>query len=168
MAISFRMFAGDDLELLVKWISRPHVQRWWRESAAMKSVKKKYGGRLIGDDPTTVFIILSDKKPIGMIQSYYINDYPEHARLIKLDHAVGVDLFIGELDFIGKGYGPAILSGFIKIIRHRYRKAECIVADPEVANMASIRSFKKAGFKKGDIVPGEHGPEQLMIYQINI
>lgn len=167
MELDFRPVTRQSLKLLVNWLAKPHVQKWWREPATLESVEEKYGGRIQGNDPTSVYIIFTGQTAIGMIQSYYVDDYPEHTKSIKLDNAVGVDLFIGEEDFIGKGYGPAILSKFINdVIPHEYQKAECVVADPEVINKASIRSFEKAGFKKGNITDGEHGPEQLMVYQI--
>lgn len=167
MAIDFQPITDQGLNLLVKWLAKPHVQKWWREPATLESVREKYGGRIRGSDTTSVYIIYSDRIPIGMIQSYYIDDYPEHDKSIKLSNAVGVDLFIGEEGFIGKGYGPAILSKFISTVIHdNYEKAKYIVTNPEVTNKASIRSFEKAGFKKGNITHGEYGPEQLMVYQL--
>lgn len=49
------------------------------------------------------------------------------------------------------------------IIRVRYPTATGVVADPEIANAASIRAFEKAGFGRGRIVDGEFGDEQLMV-----
>lgn len=154
--------------MLTVWLHKPHVLKWWRDpKETLCEVEEKYGGRVVGDDPTDVYISLFGAAPIGLIQSYRIDDYPEHAESIKFNNAVGVDLFIGEEDFIGKGYGPMMLVQFVeKVIRNNYTGADFVVADPEVTNMASIQAFEKAGFHKAEVVEGEYGPEQLMILNL--
>jgi len=59
------------------------------------------------------------------------------------------------------------LEQFVKkVLRARYTDARFVVADPEVANIASVKAFQKAGFRKGKIVSGEYGPEQLMVFEL--
>ncbi|HSW75144.1 MAG TPA: GNAT family N-acetyltransferase [Candidatus Saccharimonadales bacterium] len=168
MDFSFRPLTKEDFELILEWLNKPHVKKWWRDQKdTLDEIEKKYGGRIEGDDPTDCYIAEIDNTPIGFIQSYPINDYPEHARSIPLDNAVGIDLFIGKEDFTGKGFGTKLLEQFVKkVLRVRYPDARFVVADPEVANVASVRAFQKAGFRKGKIVSGEHGPEQLMIFEL--
>jgi aminoglycoside 6'-N-acetyltransferase len=168
MQFDFRLVTKEDFPLLTIWLNTPHVKKWWREpTETLDEVEKKYGGRVIGDEPTDVYFAMLRGTPIGMIQSYRVDDYPEHAESINLENAIGVDLFIGEEAYTGKGYGPLLLAQFIdKVIRTSYRDAAFVVADPEIANTVSIRAFEKAGFTKGDIVSGEHGPEQLVIFTL--
>jgi aminoglycoside 6'-N-acetyltransferase len=168
MEFSFRILAKEDFSLVSLWLHKPHVKKWWPDpQETLDEIEKKYGGPIGGDDPTDVYIAEIDGKPIGFIQSYMVSDYPEHAQSIQLDNSVGVDLFIGEEDLIGKGYGTMLLKQFIeKVIRKEYGNASSVVADPEVANKASVRAFQKAGFQKGAIVSGEYGPEQLMIFEL--
>lgn len=108
-----------------------------------------------------------DEKPIGMIQSYWVRDYPEHAESVGMPEAIGVDLFIGEPEYIGKGYGQKLLSQFIEEIKVKYKNAVGIIADPSVNNPASIRMFEKVGFMKGDVVDDKDGKEQLMIMKLS-
>jgi RimJ/RimL family protein N-acetyltransferase len=79
--------------------------------------------------------------------------------------AVGVDLLIGEPDYIGRGLGPEMLRTFIReVLPFHYPTAVTVVADPVLENSASIRAFEKASFVRGQIVPAEDGGlEQLMI-----
>lgn len=101
---------------------------------------------------------------MGMIQSYWVRDFPEHAESVGMSDAIGVDLFIGEPEYIGKGYGQKLLSQFIKkVAKVQYKNASGIIADPSVNNPASIRMFEKVGFVKGDITDDKDGKEQLMI-----
>ena len=134
----------------------------------MEHVEKKYGPGADGDDKTAMFIVEDNKRPIGYVQSYWIDDYPEHAASVRVSEAIGLDLFIGEKDYIGKGYGPALLKAFLsEVVPDKYPNASRAVADPSIENNASIRAFEKAGFYKGDITNDEDGPEQLMIIDLD-
>lgn len=163
MVITFRPLQEQDYALFAAWLGQPHIAKWWHEPATIEFVREGYGPR---DPKTDVYIVEGDGEPIGVIQSYWIEDYPEHSKKIQVDKAIGVDLLIGAPGLTGKGYGTQLLSSFIGLARAKYPAALHVVADPEVTNIASIRAFEKAGFKKGKLVSGEHGPEQLMVLQL--
>ena len=164
MVITFRPLLEKDYTLFASWLAQEHVAQWWHEPATIEFIEKEYGP---SDPKTDVYVVEGDGKPMGIIQSYWTQDYPEHFEKVQLKASVGVDLFIGEPDLIGKGYGTQLLANFVdSIIKQKYPAADCVVADPEVTNLASVRAFEKAGFSKGTVVNGEHGPEQLMILKI--
>jgi aminoglycoside 6'-N-acetyltransferase len=161
MKLTFRPLTKPDYSLFAHWLAEPHVARWWREPATVEHVEKEYGP---SDEKTAVYVVEGNGQPIGIIQSYPVEDYPEHGESVKMPGGVGVDLFIGEPSLIGKGYGAQLLSDFVsQVVRPKYPDATGVVGDPEVENLASVRAFEKAGFVKGRIVPGEYGPEQLMV-----
>ena len=169
MKITFRPLKQTDFTLLQKWLNSPHVKEWWKEESDLGSIEKKYGKRVDGNSATTCFVILLENRPIGMIQSYWVKDYKEYNDAIKIPYSVGIDLFIGEDEFIGKGVGRKILSEFCKqIVRSAYSDVQFGVASPSIHNLSSIRAFEKAGFVKGEVLnlPGEEDPEQLMIFEL--
>lgn len=167
MNLSFRQATPDDIPRLAQWLSKPHVKRRWPGDSSPEGVAKKYGPALQGASPTTLFIVAAGAVAIGMVQSYLVDDYPDHAASVGLPGAVGIDLLIGEEAYVGKGYGSALLRLLVQtIVPARYPAATQAVADPAVDNLASIRAFEKAGFQRGAVVAGEHGPEQLMIANI--
>ncbi len=49
----------------------------------MEYVKKEYSGCIDGSEPTDVYIAVVEGTAIGMIQSYRVSDYPEHALSVK-------------------------------------------------------------------------------------
>lgn len=164
MIFTFRFLKRQNFPLFVQWLNQPHVQRWWHEPATMKHVEDKYGPSVDGVAKTSIYIIVANTTPIGMIQTYWVRDFPDHVESAKMRDAIGLDLFIGEPTYIGKGYGSIIISTFVQdVIKNKYLDAVGIIADPSVNNPASIRTFEKAGFMKGDIVSGKDGLEQLMI-----
>ena len=155
----------EDFPLLGSWLARPHVQKWWKETGELEEVERKYGPHIDGTDPTLLFLAEVGGAPIGMLQSYWVDDYPGHAESVGLPGAAGVDLFIGELAYLGRGNGPAMLRAFVeRILPVWYPGATGVVADRGITNLASIRAFEKAGFRRGEIVDGEDGLEQLMIF----
>jgi len=164
--VTLRSMTREDFPRLGSWLARPHVQRWWKETGAPDEVERKYGPHIDGADPTRMFVAEVDGVPIGMLQTYWVDDYPEHAESVGLPGAVGVDLFIGEPDYLGRGYGPAMLRAFLStVVPGFYSGATGAVADPSASNGTSIRAFEKAGFRKGRIVEGEDGLEQLMVLE---
>ena len=153
-----------------RWLLEPHVSRWWadppRETYPDDELEK-YRRRVRGadDDPTQIFFIRHQGRPIGFIQCYRIDDYDEYGKALALDvTAAGIDLFIGEPDLVGKGHGPALIRAFLRdVVFKTYDVAECVIG-PSIKNVSAIRAYEKAGFRffKDAVVPDEPDPEHLM------
>jgi hypothetical protein len=77
--ISFRPLERSDFPRLQKWLSAPHVAAWWNDHIDLGTVEAKYGPRVDGTEPTHVFVIEQEGRPIGWTQWYLWSDYPEHA-----------------------------------------------------------------------------------------
>jgi RimJ/RimL family protein N-acetyltransferase len=150
MNISFKKFTLEDVPLYYKWAEKPHVKNiWFLEGYQPKEyILEKIAGNGI-DYP---FVILLDDKPIGHIQFWDVyardkiepheNDYFTG----ESEGTYGVDLFIGEEDYLGKGYGTQTLIEFIKLLFDKYH-AKKIVIDPDADNIQAIRCYEKAGFR---------------------
>jgi RimJ/RimL family protein N-acetyltransferase len=158
------------LPLVRRWLLEPHVRRWWADpprDAYPEDELEKYRRRIRGDDadPTLLFLIRQRGRPLGFIQSYRIDDDDEYGRALALDaSAVGIDLFIGEPEEIGKGRGAVLIRAFLHdVVFARYDVAECVIG-PSVKNTSAIRAYEKAGFHffKDARVPDERDPEHLM------
>jgi aminoglycoside 6'-N-acetyltransferase len=143
--LSFRLLGRSDFPLLQRWLSAPHVDAWWHERLDLAGVAAKYGPRVDGVEPTHVFVIEHEGHPIGWIQWYLWADYPAHALQLAAEPAsAGIDLAIGELGMTGLGLGPVAIREFLDQIV--FRNASIVIADPEEANVRSLRAFQKAGF----------------------
>jgi aminoglycoside 6'-N-acetyltransferase len=170
--ITIRPMTEADLPLMVDWLKQPHVATWFHEDTPTPdAVEEKYLPRIRGESPTKMFISCIGDRAIGMVQAYSIDDYPEYAEAIgRPEHAVGLDLFIGDQTQIGKGMGTKVLEAMgSRIVPDTFPDAEVMVASPSVNNPASIQAFVNAGFEKGSIVnvPGETEPEQIVSLQLN-
>ncbi|HKC92022.1 MAG TPA: GNAT family N-acetyltransferase, partial [Candidatus Limnocylindria bacterium] len=158
----------DDLTLVRRWLLQPHVKRWWDDGVKTPypdASIEDYREAIQGKDPTYHYLALIDSRPIGMLQHYRIGDDPEYAAALALgEDAIGVDLFIGELDLIGRGHGPVMLRQFLREIAFPFHGIEVCVIGPSVKNLAAIRAYEKAGFRplREVQIQGESDPEFLM------
>src|SRR5262245_16457003 len=161
----FRPMKLDDLPLMHRWLNTPHVRKWWDALPTLDAVVAKYSPPILGEEPTRSFIVEAVSGPVGYIQSYRIADYPDYARHLGADDwAAGVDLFVGEVEFVGQGSGSAILMEFLRTVVFADEwPTECIIG-PEIENHRAIRSYRNAGFSywKTVQIPGERAPEYLM------
>lgn len=142
--------AEADLPLLHEWLERPHIRRWWGEKTrTFEQVVEHYLPSIEGHDPTDHYVVLLDKRPVGMVQTYLVSDYPEHAELMGVSDSAtaGVDILIGEEELIGQGLGTQMLCRFVSEVVFARSTTESCIADPDVLNVASVRAFEKAGFR---------------------
>ena len=142
----------EDLPLARRWLLEPHVRRWWRddpkEEDYPEGTLREWRKAVRGEDKTDLFVIHLDARPIGVIQSYRVQDYPDYlAELGGLGQpAASIDVFIGEPDVIGKGHGTALMRAFLPLVFERYALDYCVIG-PSKSNTAAIRSYEKAGFR---------------------
>ncbi len=165
--LSFRGLRSSDLDLMHRWLNAPHVRRWWYdEGTSYQEIEGQYLPRIEGREATKPFVILYKDRPIGYIQSYRISneDDEEYANLVDVEDSAGVDLFIGEAEYLYRGLGRYIVLDFLSKHVFSAPGIEVCVIGPEPKNAAAIRAYEKAGFRyfKKIQVPGEPEPEYLM------
>lgn len=144
------------------------MKRWWDDGVKTPypdAEIAEYREAIEGKDPTYRYLALIDARPVGMFQHYRIADDPEYAETLSLgEDAVGVDLFIGEADLIGRGHGAAMLRQFLREVAFPFHGIEVCVIGPSAKNRPAIRAYEKAGFRalKEVQVGNEPDPEFLM------
>ena len=150
--IEFRPIRGDDLLLLAAWLERGHVRHWWRDDRAEDHL-----------DPDVHFVIELDGRPVGMIQTYLVDDDPEWKAVVGDEpNLAGVDLLVGEEELAGRGLGPQVLVQFTRDVVFERPETTACVATVEEANRRSWRAFEKAGFRHVGDVEEEGLPHRLM------
>src|SRR5215831_12842089 len=140
--ITFRPLQRADFSLLQKWLAAPHVAVWWNERFDLGSLEAKYGPCIDGIHPVHVYVIQRGGVPIGWIQWYRWDDFPEHALQLGAEHgAAGIDLAIGEIEWTGRGLGSAAIREFGKTCVFANDDVRAIIADPSRANVPSVGAF---------------------------
>ncbi len=151
-SISFRRLTEADLPMMHGWLNSTEVARWWdvdgRRYPDWETVVSKWTPLVQGGEPVQCYLILYDEKPIGYIQCALNDDQPAHKEAFGVeDGTAGVDVFIGEEDYLHKGLGSSIIGKFLReVVFVIYDVAVCVI-DPEPENAIAIRSYEKAGFR---------------------
>ena len=148
--ISFRKLQLDDLHLMHKWLTSPHVHEWYDKDKenTLGEITERYRPKIKGEKPTDCYLVLYDNQPVAYIQTYNVNDWPEFGKYVGYDdHTASVDLFIGELAYMDKGLGSMMLKKFLQdIVFSKPNISTCIV-DPEPSNERAINAYRKVGFR---------------------
>jgi aminoglycoside 6'-N-acetyltransferase len=157
--IGFQRLTAADLPLLYEWVRRDHVRRWWGEDETYESLLEDYLPAIEGREPSHPYLILLDGRPVGFIQTYLVEDYPEWVALLQVEAGVaGADIVIGDVELTGQGLGTAALRQFVEEIVFADPATGACIADPDVENTASLRAFEKAGFRRvGEFLDPEDG-----------
>lgn len=83
-------------------------------------------------------------RPFGYIQDYGIGDWSPHHLDFLPPGSRGIDMYIGEPDMLGIGYGSRVLRQHAEHLLSR--GAPALGIDPPPSNLAAIRAFLSAGF----------------------
>ncbi len=162
MKITFIPLQDQHLSLLLKWLETPHVKAWWDSDVQWTSelIKEKYGSYVHGykvdhgiKKPMHAFIIAVDDQKIGYIQLYNAHTYKRDDGLFPEglpSSLAGIDIFIGEVQYRGKGYGSEIIKQFLA--EHVDPFFESCFIDPDITNLRAIRAYENAGFVKMNTV----------------
>ena len=150
MKISFAPLSDEHVPLCREWAKKDFIKDTWfqegYQSVDYIFTKTKNNGH---DYP---FIIYLDDKPVGYIQYCDLYAYKKicpNPTGVFIDEPQGtfcMDLFIGEEDYLNKGYGTKIVTAMINELFSRDDVTR-IVIDPSPDNVRALRCYEKAGFK---------------------
>ena len=165
--ISFRRIQMDDLPLLQSWLNESHVHEWYDkdEKQTFTHVSKEYTPKITGEEPTKGYIVLYKNQPVAYIQSYRAGAWPEFSQRTGYGASdAGIDLFVGDPNLIGKGFGTMMITKFLQEIIFTDPTIKKCFIDPEPNNKRAIRAYEKAGFTyvKTVQMPDEPDPSYLM------
>ena len=151
--LAFVPLAREHLELIHRWSNEGPVLKWYAtRPLTLADIEGKYLPRIDGTVPTQGYLLLVDDEPAGYWQTYRIDDHPDYARAIDAEPDwSGMDFFIGEERFRGRGLAPRAHVVFCE----EHAPTGIVVSGPHPENRASIRSLERAGFERLRTVDSE-------------
>lgn len=141
---NFKPLEESHLDMLCAWFGKEHVKEWWDDKLTNEEIKSKYRSR-IGDNIVLSFIAYLKDKPIGFIQYYYANKIGDGWWPNETAGTVGIDQFIGEKEYINRGYGTKMIGQFLEKL-FSDNKINKIITDVDENNHRAIRCYEKLGF----------------------
>lgn len=158
--IDFRPMTHSDLDLVVDFMSREHVVRWWFDE---QPVRERFIGKINGSERLRPWLVLHRGAPVGYVQDYLLGDHPDYALAIGVEpSAVSLDLFIAEPGLVGKGFGPRVIERFCDLHIWTQPTVTGVTINPNPSNTRAVRAFEKAGLEKVGHVDLDAGPEVVM------
>jgi aminoglycoside 6'-N-acetyltransferase len=150
--------ATEDYELMVRWRNSPHVRHWWDPDLpplTLESARDEYLEDTQPNAVTVACIVELKGRSVGFMQFYRWADYADEANEVGIpfdDDTWGIDVFIGELDHVGRGLGTRVMNLLCEHLEARLG-ASSIVLTTELDNAAAIRCYEKVGFvKAGQVI----------------
>lgn len=159
--ITFRRLVEDDFPLLRRWLSQPHVHRWWHHDHSAEGVRRDFLPSVRGEEAGEDLVVLLDDEPVGFVQRSRIEDYAEDLEALAAltevpPGALTIDYLIGSQEDVGKGLGSAVIAALVADSWAAYPDCPAIIEAIVAGNVASWRALEKAGFRRigqGDIEP---------------
>ena len=145
-AINIRKATAADAATLHVWDEKPHVRKAVSLSGE-SSFEADWAEEITGMDASNEFLIAElDGHPIGAMQLIDPAREPTHYWCDVDDDLRAIDIWIGEEDCLGKGYGTVMMSF---AINRCFSSAEvnAILIDPLINNTDAHRFYARFGFE---------------------
>ncbi|MCB0413678.1 MAG: GNAT family N-acetyltransferase [Bdellovibrionales bacterium] len=152
------------LYLLEKWLKEPHVKEFWDDGESWEESYEKYILKT-SSDVVKQFLVYFQEKPIGYIQFYWASKVGDGWWEGYPSDVLGIDQYIGDSEYLGKGHGTNLIKEFIIYLKSNYNVSK-IITDPSPNNPRAIRCYEKVGFKKCNVVDTPDGKAVLMEYVV--
>ncbi len=140
--MKIREFTYEDLNIMGVWLAQDYIQKFWGDPQEwIKEISEN-----ISVDWVKYFIVECDT-PIGFLQYYETDKAPQGEWSDEPIGTVGIDYLIGDIEYLGKGYGSKIVRLLVDFINSK-NEYDYIVADPTIENVSSIKVLENSGFKQ--------------------
>jgi len=172
--IAIRGLVSKDIQLLHTWFNEPHVKKFYSlRDWTQEEVEQKYQDYFNHETDVMPYIALYEGVPFGYMQRYPIKNHPWKGQDFPKDiteNAAGIDFFIGDKDYLKKGFARIMIDAFLE--EHIFIDYKYCIADPAIDNKDSIQLLEKIGFSfSQDIVSedalGRSRAYRLMLLQEN-
>ncbi len=141
VSMKIREFKTDDLSIMRAWLEQDYIRKFWGDPQIwIKEISEN-----LKSDWIKYFMVENDT-PIGFLQYYETDKAPKGDWSQESIGTVGIDYLIGNVDYLGKGFGSKIIHLFVNLIKLK-NEYDFIIADPIIENESSIKVLLKNGFQ---------------------
>jgi aminoglycoside 6'-N-acetyltransferase len=147
-AITFAALREADFPRLTRWLAEPHVRRFYQKSPiTLEEVALEYGPALRGEEPGHCHLAVGAGRPFGYLQCYRNVDYPRYAALIGAFDGFSIDLYIGEPEFLRRGWGRAMLRAYLAQVAFvGFPETDAAYIAHDLRNAAALNCSRAVGF----------------------
>ncbi len=157
-SLVLRRMEDTDAETMLRWLQDERVLRDYegRDRHFNRALVKEKFFSCKEEENMTACLFEEHGRPLGYLQFYPAD--PQEYGLEDAGPAYAADIFIGEVEWQGKGIGVRILQ--LAAVYLEKETAACrLVVDPRSENERAIRCYEKAGFRRVRVLPAHEKHE---------
>ncbi|WP_010303254.1 GNAT family N-acetyltransferase [Candidatus Odyssella thessalonicensis] len=157
MNIKFERANIHHLDVIMEWLSQPHIKDFWDNSEEHRQdiINFVHGRKTPSPYYQGIYTywigsILNSKKetPFSLIMTSPFEAWVGHS-LSKSGKTVTLDFAIGNTDYLGKDLAAPTLQEFMLFYQLSVEQsAHIFFIDPDEKNNKAIHVYKKAGFRQ--------------------
>lgn len=164
MSFDYQPVLKSDLPLIYGWLARPHIAEWIHGDGLQNTLNGLKN--FVEGQPTAgaYWVAHLNETPFAfLISSKRDINEPELAAISLAGNCtVGLDIFIGDVNMTGKGFGALLIKDFLLT---NFPNATDFVIDPEATNSRAIRAYEKVGFQiVGEFVAPWHPVKHYLMH----
>ena len=138
----FKPVEVKDRSIVHEWLIQPHISEWIH-GVGLQNTLNGLEKFFQGTSATTYWIGYDNEIPFA-----FLITCPEG------DDAITLDLFICDLNYLGKGFAVPLVQ---KFLISQFPNVKKVLIDPEATNTRAIHVYQKAGFKiTGEFIASWH------------
>ena len=142
-----RLDLDRDLDLVHRWMNDPEVARFWRKPWPRDRIAS-YLRRQHLSAHTTPYLGELDGASMSYWELYRADLDPLARYYAAREHDAGVHLLLGPAECRGRGLGVDLLRAVSTWQLDADPRATRVIAEPDVGNVRSVRTFERAGFRR--------------------
>lgn len=161
----FHPLTFQHLPLLHTWLQLPHVREFWDDGD--RTVQQVQAHYFASQRDVLAFVAALDTEMVAYLQTYPVMPDSEYAFWCsEKGETWGIDLFIGERKWLGRGLAVPLITAFVRHLQELQPDLKRILIDPEHRNERARHVYNKAGFVSMDVV--EIGFKRLNLMALDL
>jgi aminoglycoside 6'-N-acetyltransferase len=167
--VTLRVMGSEDLELVQRWLSVPHVAKWFLAGSSLEREIGDVRDGVAGRQPMHMLVAVHEEAAIGWCQWYRCDIDPAWAEDVGAGPTdVSIDYAIGDPALCGRGLGTHFVGALVRLVRAEHPGCG-IVSDPDERNVPSRRVLEKNGFELVAVrsLPSEPTDDPVAIYRLS-
>ncbi|MBI5273771.1 MAG: GNAT family N-acetyltransferase [Chlamydiales bacterium] len=165
MKFTFKSAVITERSLIHKWLEQDYIKEWIH-GEGLQGTLQDLDGFFQGSSTFQHWVAYDNNTPFAYLLTSPIFYNPDdiYAKLgfKKNSTAISLDIFIGNKDYLGKGYAHIVIQEFLV---SQFSHTKEVFIDPEKTNTKAIHVYTKTGFQiMGEFTAKWHPTSHVMMH----